>query len=228
MQIRTLSLLGLLLALGVGLLVLSRPTPPVLNEAEIETLARDIAAESRPLGPGSALRMSAPPVSLDVAPSVAASPAGLAAADVVLQPADVGPDFVLMSSGERTLYGAGWRAQNLVRAGRQVSYIEPDGVLFVRSLALAAQSPGEADQIFERAGQGLFDGTQEMPVPALGDRTRAAVEWGSDPFGIAGKIVMFRVRTVVGYVIVAGYEAPTEMDDIVPLARIMAGRAGRS
>lgn len=159
--------------------------------------------------------------------AVGAVPDAQGATDVLLQPGDVGPNFILVSTGVKVEQGVSLRVNSLRPTGKHTYYIEPDGILFVRSLAVVAGDPFSADGIFDSVGKGLFEGTQEVPVPALGERTRAAIEWGEKPFDAAGKVVMFRRGSVVAFVIVISFEAPETMADILPLAQTMAARAGR-
>jgi hypothetical protein len=210
-----------------GLFVISTRSSHLLDPAEIDSLAQDIVAADSPFSPSQPLHVGLIGRAADLSPSVGAAPAAQAAAGIVLSAADLGPDFVLISSGETIRYGAGWRVQTFRRSGKHTYYIEPDGVFAVRSLALVAPDPGSAEQVFETAGKELLEGAEEVPIPLVGQRARGAVGWGEGPFNSAAKIVLFRVRAVVGYVIVASYEAPMDMEDILPLVQTMAARAGR-
>ena len=210
-----------------SVLVISTPSPHLLGPAEIDSLAQDVVAAGGPLSPTQPLQFGLLGRDVELSPSLGAAPAAQAAAGIVLSAADLGPDFVLISSGETIRYGAGWRVQTFRRAGKHTYYIEPDGVFAVRSLALVAPDPGSAEQVFETASKELLEGAEEVPIPLVGQRARGAVGWGEGPFNSAGKVILFRVRAVLGYVIVASYEAPTHMEDILPLAQTMAARAGR-
>jgi hypothetical protein len=168
--------------------------------------------------------------SSSAAPVAAASGSPLAAtaSDIVLSPADVGPDFVLASSGEAVRFGVSARVQSLVRGGKHVHNIEPDGILYVRSFAQVAPDPGAADQLFDQFGKGLLEsGIQEVAPPPIGDRARAAVAWGQGPFDPAVRVVVFRLGAALGWVVVGSYEAPEQIDEVVLLAQKMAARAAR-
>ena len=155
---------------------------------------------------------------------VSAARAAESATNIVLNAADVGPDFVVATSGDVKVSGFTVRSQSMVRAGRNTYYVEPDGIFFVRSVALVTPDVPSADQAFNDFGK-LFEGTQELPLPPIANRARGAVEWGEDPFDAAAKIVLFRQGPVVGYVIVGGFEAPNNLDDVLPLAQKMIARS---
>lgn len=173
-----------------------------------------------------ALLVLQPPAS-PVGAATVGAPAAVSAAEVVLAPADVGPDFVLVSSGETMRYGFSVRVQTLRRGAQRGHFVEPDGFLFVRSFAAVVSTPGEADRAFDEVAKGLGESAQEVPILAVGDRSRGAALWGAEPFDVAARIVLFRAGSTVGWVTVGGYEAPTSMDDVVSLAQIMAARASR-
>jgi hypothetical protein len=219
--------LAVMTVLLAGVLVISTPSARLLAPAEIDSLAQDVVAAGRPFSPAQPLHVGLIGRAPDLSPSVGAAPAAQVAAGIVLSAADLGPEFVLVSSGETIRYGVGWRVQTFRRSAKHTYYIEPDGVFVVRSLALVAPDPGTAEQVFEAASKELLEGAEEVPLAPVGQRARAAVQWGEGPFSGAGKIVIFRVRAVVGYVIVGSYQAPTHLDDILPLAQTMAARAGR-
>jgi hypothetical protein len=213
------AILGLILWLTPGSVLLGPSQQQV--SGEYQSIVEEAIALARPDGLRS---LASLPLGSESA-SIHSAPLAQGGPDVLLQPADVGPNFILISSGVKVQQGVSLRVNTLRQAGKHIYYIEPDGVLFVRSLAVAAGDAFTADGIFNSVGKELFEGTQEVPVPAIGDRTRAAIEWGEKPFEAAGKIVMFRRGSVVGYVIVIAYEAPEQMSDIVPLAQKMASRA---
>ena len=215
--------LALLAALAPVRLETGQPPAPPLGPAEVESLAQELAAiaRARPAAllqalPGDAIR-----------PVVGAAALELTADDVVLGPADLGPDWLVASSGEKLQFGATFRAQTIVRAGRLITYVEPDGVLYVRSLAQVLPDIFSAEDLFNAAGKRLFEGTQEMKIPPIGERSRGGVEWGEGPYDPAARAILFRTRTVVGVVIVGGFDAPLDLDDVIPLARQMAAKAGR-
>lgn len=160
--------------------------------------------------------------------AIAAAPAQLTAADVGPSPADLGPEFIVASTGQQVAQGASFRTQSLVRAGKDTFYLERDGPILVRSFVLVAPDLAAADSVFERITNEGLQGAQEVPSPGVGDRSRAGVVWGAGPFDPGRKILFFRARTVVAWLLLASYEAPTNLDDLAPVARIMAARAAGS
>lgn len=159
--------------------------------------------------------------------AAAAGPAAVTANEVVLNAADVAPNFVLASSGEKLEAGVSWRAQSLRRSGKFAAHVEPEGVFFVRSFALVAPDPAGASRIFDEVADNLFNEISEVPAPTVGERSRAGVALGEGPFSPALKIVLFRTRSVVGLVFTGAYDEPRDLNDILPLAQTMALRAAR-
>jgi hypothetical protein len=194
--------------------------PSLGSTAELALHPTDSSSLPRALAPELSSDLSGSPWSV--------APVAAAAADIVLSPADVGPDFVVASSGETVRFGVSARVQSLIRGGKQVHNIEPDGILSVRSFAQIAPESAAADQLYEQFSRGLLQsGIQEVPVPPIGDRARAAVAWGQGPFDPALRVVLFRLGAALGWVVVASYEAPEQMDEVVLLAQKMAARAAR-
>jgi hypothetical protein len=152
------------------------------------------------------------------------SPASRAAADVVLAPADVGPDFVVASSGQATEQGFSVFRQNLVRGGGS-AFLAPDGIFFVRSVAGVISNPARADGDFNLLAEAILAGLEEVPVSLGADRVRGGVAWGAGPFDASTRLVLFRAGNTLGYVQVVSYEAPTHMDDVVRLAEVMVTRS---
>jgi hypothetical protein len=216
---------ALALQLGLGALGPNAPVAPTLSPADADGLARDLVAASLPPSPRALPRLSAAGGAL---PAVGPAPASATAAEIVLAPADVGPGYAVVSSAESIRFGVSVRVQTLVRGGRRGSYVEPDGTLYVRSFAVVAPSARDADEVYDRVSGGLAEaGFQEVPIPAVAERSRGMVAWGTDPFDLAAKAVVFRTRSVLAWVVVASYEAPTDMENVLPLARTMAARAAR-
>jgi hypothetical protein len=146
--------------------------------------------------------------------------------DVVLQPADVGPEFAVASRREQAEGGLSFCAQSLVRTGQWIRLVEPDHTRFIRSFASVLPDMRGAEAELARAAQHLFELSEEVPVATVGNQSRAAIGWGQEPFAPAFQIVLFRVDRIVGGVIVSSYEAPTTIEEVLRLASIMARRAG--
>jgi hypothetical protein len=173
---------------------------------------------------GALLGPPVPKVGAEPSAEAAAAPAGRVAAEIVLTPADLGPDFLIVSSGQRVIQGFSAYTQNLVRGGHGV-YLAPEGIFGVRSVALVLPDAQSADRAFDAVGQQAFADLVETAVPPIGDRTRAGVAWGKGPFEAALRLVLFRAGNTVGFVAVSGYEAPSSLDDAARLAATMEGRA---
>jgi hypothetical protein len=163
------------------------------------------------------------PVQAPTAPLVA-SAAARQAAEIVLSPSDVGPEFILAASSDRQMLAETTRTHFIVRAARR-SYVEPDGLSGVSSFAVVAASAARAQDIYASQARDFRLGSQELPLPAIGDRALGVAQWSADPFGGGLKAILFRRGNVVGYIVAGTYEAPTHLDDLAPLAQLMAERA---
>src|SRR5215211_5434862 len=97
-RVRNLSSLGLAVALAVFLFISSRPTAPDVSHADVESGAPDVVAVGGPPS-RSMLRTVDLGGRGELSPSIASAPTEQAAAGVVLGPADLGPDFVVATSG---------------------------------------------------------------------------------------------------------------------------------
>src|SRR5437016_1245449 len=94
------------------------PSAPAPDQAEQQALIHDLLEAVGPLPRLTATGREAAG-SVDRAVLGGERPsAAFAASDVVLQPADVGPNFLVASGGEQLRFGISWRTQNLVRAGK--------------------------------------------------------------------------------------------------------------
>lgn len=160
-------------------------------------------------------------------PRVADSPLAVSATDILLRPEDVGPGYVVVSSGQTVRFGVSVAVQTLGRAGKHAQYVESDGVLYVRSYASIASDPGAADREIDKALEEIAKDWTVEPLTGVGDRAAGGRRWGEHHFDPAGKLVLFRAGPAYGFVVLTSYEAPTELDDAIALARVMAERAVR-
>jgi hypothetical protein len=178
--------------------------------------------------PGGSLvaRLQMPPGAAAPAPLVAGAVAKQAA-EIVLSAGDVGPSFVLAASSDRQLLGETTRTQYIVRAGRLSSYVEPDGLSGVSSFAVVATTASRAQDIFTSQARDFRSGSQELPLPPIGDNAVGVVQWSPDPIGGGLKSILIRRGNVVGYLVAGSYEAPTHLNDLIPLAELMAERAAQ-
>lgn len=156
---------------------------------------------------------------------LAALPAAADATAIVLQPADVGADFLVVSRGVAIRPNESICGQSLVRGGKFLRYVEMDGVLSVRTYAVAAPDVGAADRAFDEIASAMGEGAEEVPVPVIADRARGFVAWGTFPSDLGIRAIVFRSGAVAGLVLTRSYEPPTTVDDVIPLAQIVIGRA---
>jgi len=156
---------------------------------------------------------------------VAVGPAARPPAEIVLTPADLGPDFVVASSGQTTILERGSFGQSIRRGNLLASSLVPEGIVGVRTVALVLPDVPTSDRAFQDIATQILEGFQEAPLPALAERARGGIAWGQRPFEPASILVIFRTGTTVGFVATFAFDAPTSMDDTVRLAQIMIARA---
>jgi hypothetical protein len=153
------------------------------------------------------------------------APLGRPASEIVLTPTDLGPDFAVASSGETVQGGQSAFVQTLVRTDGSMPYLEPDGIFGVRSAAMVLTGGQAADATFDQLASYIFADFAELPVGPLADRARGGISRADGPYGAASKLIVFRAGSTIGWVSVMRYDEVTTLDDVIPLARIMAARA---
>ena len=145
---------------------------------------------------------------------------------VVLSPADVGPEFVVFPVEEpQEEANVDYEFQILVRPARFSTYIEPEGIVGVSSVAAFYPDPVQADQEFGETAADLARFGRNHVSPTIGDRALGAARWGRGPFDPADKVVIFRSGSVLGIVVVHTFDDPANLADTLPLAQVMAERA---
>jgi hypothetical protein len=153
------------------------------------------------------------------------APAERVAAEIVLSPADLGPEYIVAASGVRTVLGYGWFSQTVVRGNPAAATLADSGIEGVQSQVGVMPDAALADNAYGGLVADLFRGAQEVPSSLETDRSRVGFVRGSGPFDIGMQVAIFRAGTVAGYVVVFGYDDPSGAGDAVRLARIMIARA---
>jgi hypothetical protein len=155
---------------------------------------------------------------------------GPTAAEIVLDAGDIGPDFVVQSAHQSVRGSSSSYTRTLVRQAGGTAFlptIAPDGIVVVRSFALVAPEFERPGRLFEADELGVSLRAEAVPIPAVGEDSWGGIVRGDGPFEPARKLVLFRAGPALAGVVVAGYDAPDSMDDIVALAQKMAARAAR-
>jgi hypothetical protein len=163
-------------------------------------------------------------------PAVALQRAALTteAERVVLEPADLGPEFVAVAQARELRRGEGWAARTLIRTSpTRVQHLEPAGVRYVRSFALVSPTPDDAQRALQGLEGALLPNTWPLAAPPLGEASSAALVWSEAPFDFGYRLLLFRVGRTAGGVILGGFDPPTSVDDLAALAGLMAARAPR-
>jgi len=158
-------------------------------------------------------------------PAPVEAPTARPASEIVLVPGDLGPDFVVASSGETVEGGLNAFVQTLTRGDRAMPYVEPDGIIGARSAAMVLPSPQAADLAFDQMASSIVADFDELPVGQVADRARGGIQRGGGPYDPVSKVLLFRAGGTLGYVVIGRYDETTTLDDVVPLARIMVARA---